>query len=94
MSLPELASHQLLELADRFCERYQLQVKDLTALVACAAVPTARIDGVALYSDPHAAARALARIIQATAPLSAANAEFGAFAAEVYARYAADYEQR
>ena len=90
-ALPELLPHQLLAIADAFCDRYGTQVTDLSAIAVSAGTPTARIDGLALHGTATSGAKSLARMIVATAPLSAENEVFAAFAAQVYLTFARGY---
>lgn len=79
---------QLLAIADEYCSFHGCQVRSFAALAACAAVPGARLHGVAVFDSVEAAAAALAETIRALQPLSGANAGFADIAAEVYRRWA------
>ncbi|MDO5511496.1 TetR family transcriptional regulator [Corynebacterium sp.] len=83
---PALTPEQLLLIADQFCATRRVQVRDFGALVAAAAVPGARISGIAVYPGPSAAGLALAEAVARLQPLTDANEEFGAVCREVYLR--------
>ncbi|RSZ61924.1 TetR family transcriptional regulator [Corynebacterium hylobatis] len=85
---PPLAAEQLLLIADQFCRTHQVQIRDFSGLVAAAAVPGARIDGVPVHGDPYAAGEALAVAVTRLEPLSKLNKEFGAACRDIYHRLA------
>ncbi|AKK10055.1 hypothetical protein [Corynebacterium uterequi] len=83
-----LSTEQLLLVADQFCATAGVHVRSFSALAACAAVPGARVDGVAVQLSPAAAARELADAIRRMEPLSARNEDFARVSAGVYRRWA------
>lgn len=83
-----LSPEQLLAVADEFCPIYKVQIRCFASLVACAAVPGARVHGVAVYDSVEGAARGLRGAVEKQKPLSGENAAFAAVAAEVYRRWA------
>ncbi|QGU03307.1 TetR family transcriptional regulator [Corynebacterium comes] len=84
---PSLTPEQLLLIADEFCATHRVQIRDFGALVAAAAVPGARIDGIPVHATSHAAGEALARMVDRLEPLSDLNREFGAVCRAVYHRF-------
>lgn len=85
---PSLTPEQILLLADKFCEAHKVRIHDYSALVAAAAVPGARIDGIPIHAHPLAAGEALAQAVVRLEPLSELNREFGAVCRGVYHRFA------
>ena len=83
---PPLSPEQLLIIADEFCVIHRVRVSDFGALVAAAAVPGARISGIAVHRDVPSAAQALSGAILRLQPLSAQNREFGEVCRELYQR--------
>lgn len=81
-----LSPEQLLIIADQFCEVHRVRVRSFSALVAAAAVPGARIEGIAVHADPTAAETALAQTLVLLEPLSGKNAEFAHACTEIYRR--------
>ena len=81
---------QLLAVADEYCAFHGCQVRSFASLVACAAVPGARLHGVPVFDSIAAAANELAQAIRSLEPLSPAsvNPGFADVAAEVYRRWA------
>lgn len=85
---PGLTPEQVLLIADEFCDTHRVTVDDFSALVAVAAVPGARIDGVPVHADANAAAGAFSSAVEHLEPLSGRNREFAVACREVYIRYA------
>lgn len=83
-----LSAEQLLAVADEFCPAYKVQVRSFAALVACAAVPGARLHGVPVCGSAREAGGLLADAIRRLRPLSDANDAFADVAREVYLRWA------
>lgn len=83
-----LTPEQLLAIADEFAQTTSAQVQSFSALVACAAVPGAKVHGVPVFDSVEDAARALAGGIEKLQPLSHGNEAFAQVAAEVYRRWA------
>lgn len=83
---PPLTPEQLLLIADKFCETNRVQIEDFSALVAAAATPGARLDGIPVHADPTAAGASLARAITRLQPLSNLNEEFGEACEAIYYR--------
>lgn len=83
-----LSPEQLLLIADEFCGFHRCQVRSFSALVAAAAVPGARLDGVWVHASVSAAAAALQEAVSQLRPLDRHNAEFGALCREVYLHWA------
>ena len=79
---------QLLAIADEYCAFHGCHVRSFAALAACAAVPGARLHGVAVFDSVDAAAAALSEAVVALEPLSDSNAGFAEVAGEVYRRWA------
>lgn len=84
---PSLTPEQLLLIADEFCATHRVQIRNFSALVAAAAVPGARIDGIPVHADSNAAGEALARAVNRLEPLSDLNREFGAACRAIYHRF-------
>lgn len=85
---PPLTPEQLLLIADQFCKTNQVQIRDFSGLVAAAAAPGARIDGIPVHGDRYAAGEALAVTVARLEPLSKLNKQFGAACREIYHRLA------
>lgn len=83
-----LTPEQLLAVADEYCTFHGCQVRSFASLVACAAVPGARLHGVPVFDSVAAAAAALAEAVVALSPLSDSNEGFADVVAEVYRRWA------
>lgn len=83
-----LSPEQLLSLADEFTLTTPTHIQSFSALVACAAVPGAKVDGVPVFDSVEDAAVALAGAVEKLQPLSHGNEAFGRLAAEVYRRWA------
>jgi hypothetical protein len=83
---PPLTAEQLLLMADKFCETHRVQVRDFSALVAAAAVPGARIDGIPVHADAAAAGDALSSALKRLEPLNNLNREFGLVCQGIYQR--------
>ena len=83
-----LTPEQLLAVADEYCAFHGCQVRSFASLVACAAVPGARLHGVPVFDSVAGAANELADAIRSLEPLSGSNAGFADVAAEVYRRWA------
>lgn len=86
--MKSFSPEQLLAVADEFCPIYKVQIRSFASLAACAAVPGARIHGVAVFDSVEGAARGLREAVVKQKPLSGANEEFAEVAAEVYRRWA------
>lgn len=97
-----LTSEHMLILADEFCADSPTPaptVRSFAALCAAAAIPGARIHGVAVFDSAGAAADALASGIRRLAPLTgsddgATNTAFASFVREVYLRWAEETTAR
>lgn len=83
---PPLSPEQLLLIADKFCEIHRVQIRDFSALVAAAAVPGARIDGIRVHADAIKAGEALAAAVTRLEPLNNLNKEFGTVCQRIYHR--------
>lgn len=83
-----LSPEQLLSLADEFTLTTPTHIQSFSALVACAAVPGAKVHGVPVFDSAQDAARGLAETIAKLEPLSSDNERFGQLAEEVYRRWA------
>ena len=83
-----LTPEQLLLIADEFCAVHRVRVRNFAALAAAAAVPGARLHGVAVFDSPDAAGRALEETVVKLAPLNDKNEEFARVCGEVYRRFA------
>lgn len=79
-----LTAEQLLAVADEFCAATGVRVRSFSALCAAAAVPGARVHGVAVLDSPGAAADALHSAVVALAPLTGSNEGFAHVARRVY----------
>ena len=79
---------QLLAIADEYCAFHGCHVRSFAALPACAAVPGARLHGVAVFDSVDAAAAALSEAVVALEPLSDSNEGFADIVAEVFRRWA------
>ncbi|WP_165164743.1 TetR family transcriptional regulator [Corynebacterium qintianiae] len=79
---------QLLVVANEFCTVPRVRVRSFSALCAAAAVPGARVHGVAVFDSPLAAGVALASAIVALQPLTDANDAFAEVARRVYIDWA------
>ena len=79
---------QLLAIADEYCAFHGCHVRSFAALAACAAVPGARLHGVAVFDSGDAAAAALSEAVVALEPLSDSNEGFADIVAEVFRRWA------
>ncbi|WP_342318757.1 TetR family transcriptional regulator [Corynebacterium mayonis] len=79
-----LSPEQLLAIADEICGVYKVRIRSFGALAACAAVPGARIHGVAVFDSPLAAGTELGEAIIKLEPLTAANDVLAKVASEVY----------
>lgn len=79
-----LTPEQLLAIADEFCRVYPVRVRDFSALAAIAAVPGARVHGVAVHDTVATALEALHGATTHLAPLSGHNDEFAHVVMEVY----------
>ena len=82
-----MSAEQLLAVADEYCEVTGARVRSFSALVACAAVPGARVHGVPVFDTVGRAAEALAAAVRRMEPLTAGNSGFALVAAEVYRRW-------
>lgn len=82
-----LAPEQLLVIADECCALWGTTVRSYSAICAAATIPGARIEGLAVFDSPTAAAAALARGIERLEPLSGFNEHFAAAASEIYSRW-------
>lgn len=82
-----LTPEQLLIIADECCARWGTTVRSYSAICAAAAIPGAKLDGLAVFDSPAAAAAALARGIERLEPLTDFNAPFAAAAGEIYVRW-------
>lgn len=87
--MKSLSAEQLLAVADEFAPVVKVRVRSFGALVACAAVPGARVSGVPVHDTPASAATALSEAIIRLEPLTDRNEDFAAIAAAVYRRWAA-----
>lgn len=85
--MKSLSPEQLLIIADECCTAWNISVRSYSALVAAAAIPGARLHGVAVFDSPTLAADALARGIERLEPLTGRNADFADIAREVYMRW-------
>lgn len=85
-----LTPDQMLAVADQFCERFPVRVRDYSALAAAAAVPGARFRGVAVHDSPVRAAEALRDTVERLEPLTSGNDEFAQVCALLYRRLAED----
>nr|VDG61954.1 Uncharacterised protein [Streptococcus thermophilus] len=83
-----LTPEQLLIIADEFCAHHGGVVRSYSALCAAAAIPGARIDGIAVFDSPGAAGEALARGVEMLEPLRGDNSAFATAAQRVYLRWA------
>lgn len=83
-----MSAEQLLAVADEYCEVTGARVRSFSALVACAAIPGARVHGVPVFDTVGRAAEALAAAVRRMEPLTAGNSDFALVAAEVYRRWA------
>ncbi|STC69223.1 hypothetical protein [Corynebacterium pilosum] len=83
-----LSPEQLLIIADAFCDKHNVQVTSFSALVAAAAVPGARFEGIAVFTEVTEAARALEEAICRLEPLDHANEDFAAYVRAVYKKWA------
>lgn len=83
-----LTPEQLLLIADEFCAVHRVRMRSFAALVAAAAVPGARLHGVAVFDSPAAAGRALEETVVKLAPLNDKNEAFARVCGEVYRRFA------
>lgn len=83
-----LTPEQLLIIADEFCAFHHVQVRDFSALVAAAAVPGARIDGIRVHSDVFTAAAALSTALVALKPLTGLHSQFAEVCRQVYLSHA------
>lgn len=81
------SAEQLLAVADEYCAVTGTRVRSFSALVACAAVPGARMHGVPVFDTASRAAEELAAAVRRMAPLTAGNSGFAEVAAEVYLRW-------
>ena len=82
------SGEQLLAVADEYCAFHGCHVRSFAALAACAAVPGARLHGVAVFDSVDAAAAALSDAVVALEPLSDSNEGFADIVAEVFRRWA------
>ena len=82
------SGEQLLAVADEYCAFHGCHVRSFAALAASAAVPGARLHGVAVFDSVEAATTALSEAVVALSPLSDSNEGFAAVVAEVYRRWA------
>lgn len=82
------SAEQLLAIADEYCAYTGARVRSFSALVACAAVPGARMHGVPVFDTVGRASEELAEAVRRMQPLSAGNSGFAEVAAEVYRRWA------
>lgn len=83
-----LTPEQLLLIADEFCAVHRVRVRNFAALAAAAAVPGARLHGVAVFDSTAAAGQALGETVVSLVPLSGKNEEFARVCGEVYRRFA------
>lgn len=79
---------QLLAIADEYCAFHGCHVRSFASVAACAAVPGAKLHGVAVFDSVDAAAAALSQAVVALSPLSGGNEGFADVVAEVYRRWA------
>lgn len=82
-----LSPEQLLIIADECCASWSTTVRSYSAICAAAAIPGARLEGLAVFDSPAAAAAALARGIERLEPLTDHNEAFADCAAEIYRRW-------
>lgn len=82
-----MSAEQLLAVADEYCEVTGARARSFSALVACAAIPGARVHGVPVFDTASRAAEALAAAVRRMEPLTAGNSGFALVAAEVYRRW-------
>lgn len=86
--MKNLSPEQLLAIADEFAPVARVRVRSFGALVACAAVPGARVSGVPVYDSLSSASSALQEAIVKLEPLTDRNIAFSEIAAGVYRRWA------
>ena len=82
-----LSPEQLLIIADECCATWGTTVRSYSAICAAAAIPGAKLEGLAVFDSPAAAATALARGIERLEPLTDFNAPFASVAADIYLRW-------
>lgn len=82
-----MSAEQLLAVADEYCEVTGARVRSFSALVACAAIPGARVHGVPVFDTVGRAAEELAAAVRRIEPLTAGNSGFALVTAEVYRRW-------
>ncbi|WP_297587497.1 TetR family transcriptional regulator [uncultured Corynebacterium sp.] len=82
------SAEQLLAVADEYCAFTGARVRSFSALVACAAIPGARVHGVPVFDTVGRAAEELAAAVRRMEPLTASNSGFAEVVAEVYRRWA------
>lgn len=85
-----LTTEQLLAVADTFRTRYPARVRSFSALAACAAVPGARVHGIAVHDGPSQAAADLESTIRALNPLTSNNEQFARICGALYRELADD----
>lgn len=85
-----LSSEQLLAIADEFCSRHRVRVRNFAGLAAAAAVPGARFEGIAVFDTLPRARAGLEEAVLRNEPLTARNGEFSRFCGQVYQRWAAE----
>ena len=82
-----LSPEQLLIIADECCATWGTTVRSYSAICAAAAIPGARLEGLAVFDSPAAAASALTRGIERLEPLTDHNEAFASVAGEIYLRW-------
>lgn len=83
-----LSPEQLLLIADEFCNSHRVRVINFAALVAAAAVPGAKLEGIPIHADTSAAGEALEEAIIRLEPLSDRNKDFSHVCRQIYRRLA------
>lgn len=82
-----LSPEQLLIIADECCARWGTTVRSYSAICAAAAIPGAKVEGLAVFDSPASAATALSRGIERLEPLAGFNSDFASAAADIYLRW-------